>query len=395
MSRLPVHDPATREVIDEVSVASTKECLAAADTAAEALGPWQRCSPRERSEILRRAFDLLLEESERLAHLITRENGKVLSEARAEVGYAAEFFRWFAEETVRVGGELRNAPGGDKRIVVLPQPVGVALLITPWNFPAAMATRKIAPALAAGCTVVLKPAPETPLTAFALAEILARAGIPQGVVNVVLPEPPAEAVRAMLAHPAVRKLSFTGSTEVGKILLKAAAPHVIRCSLELGGNAPFLVLDDADLDLAVEAALVAKLRNTGASCIAANRFYVHEAVGDAFTERFAAAMASKRVDVGTAPGAEVGALVNDAERDKVASLVTGSSKRARIYAPVVTGPSAAARSISRLCSRTCPPTQRSCNARSSDRSRRSPRSRRTTRPSLSPTTVRSASWHTS
>lgn len=333
MSRFPVHDPATGEVIDEVPVASTQDCLAATDAAAGALELWQRRAPRERSEILRRAFDLLLEERERLAHLITRENGKVLAESRAEVGYAAEFFRWFAEEAVRVGGEVRTAPSGERRIVVLPQPVGVALLITPWNFPAAMATRKLAPALAAGCTVVLKPAPETPLTAFAVAEVLARAGVPPGVVNVVLPEPPAESVRAMLAHPAVRKLSFTGSTPVGKILLEAAAPHVIRCSMELGGNAPFVVLDDADVDLAVGAALVAKLRNTGASCIAANRFYVHEAVEDAFTERFARAMAAKRVDVGTAPGAEVGTLVNDAERDKVAALVDGSlDEGARIRA---------------------------------------------------------------
>jgi succinate-semialdehyde dehydrogenase/glutarate-semialdehyde dehydrogenase len=204
------------------------------------------------------------------------------------------------------------------------QPVGPSYMITPWNFPAAMATRKIAPALAAGCTVVLKPAPETPLTAFAVAELLQHAGVPPGVVNVVLPEPPAEAVRAVLAHPAIRKLSFTGSTEVGTLLLGEAAPHMIRCSMELGGNAPFLVFDDADLDLAVESALVAKLRNTGASCIAANRFYVHDVVAEEFTRRLAAAMAARRVDVGTAPGAEVGALVNEGERDKVAALVTGA-----------------------------------------------------------------------
>ena len=324
MAQLPIHDPATGELIDHVELATTADCLTAADTAAEALDAWKRQAPRDRGEVLRRAFELMTAERESLAKLITRENGKVLSEARAEVGYAAEFFRWFAEEAVRVGGELRTAPGGDKRIVVLPHPVGVALLITPWNFPAAMATRKIAPALAAGCTVVLKPAPETPLTAFAVADLLQRAGVPSGVVNVVLPEPPGEAVRAVLAHPAIRKLSFTGSTEVGTLLLGEAAPHMIRCSMELGGNAPFLVFDDADLDLAVESALVAKLRNTGASCIAANRFYVHDMVAEEFTHRLAAAMAARRVDVGTAPGAEVGALVNEGERDRVAALVTGA-----------------------------------------------------------------------
>jgi succinate-semialdehyde dehydrogenase/glutarate-semialdehyde dehydrogenase len=324
MAQLPVHDPANGELINHVELATTADCLTAVDTAAEALDGWKRQAPRDRAEVLRRAFELMTAERESLARLITRENGKVLSEARAEVGYAAEFFRWFAEEAVRVGGELRTAPGGDKRIVVLPHPVGVALLITPWNFPAAMATRKIAPALAAGCTLVLKPAPETPLTAFAVAELLQRAGVPPGVVQVVLPEPPTEAVPTMLAHPAVRKLSFTGSTEVGALLLREAAPHIISCSMELGGNAPFLVFDDADLDLAVESAVVAKLRNTGASCIAANRFYVHDAVTEEFTRRLAAAMAARRVDVGTAPGAEVGALVNESERDKVAALVTGA-----------------------------------------------------------------------
>ena len=314
MPQLAVRDPATEELVGEVALSSTDECLAACDRAAAALGPWQRLAPRARAEILRAAFELLLEEREALAALITSENGKTLDESRGEVGYAAEFFRWFAEEAVRVGGEVRTAPGGDKRIVVLPQPVGVALLVTPWNFPAAMATRKIAPALAAGCTVVLKPAPETPLTAFAVADVLRRAGVPEGVVNVVLPEPPVEAVRAMLAHPAVQKLSFTGSTEVGAILLAEAAPHIVRCSMELGGNAPFLVFADADVDVAVEAALLAKLRNTGASCIAANRFYVHESLAESFTARFAAAMGD----------AVIGALVNKPERDKVASLVAGA-----------------------------------------------------------------------
>ena len=387
MSTLAVNDPATGELLHEVKLSSTPDCVAAADTAADALGPWSRRAPRERSEVLRRAFELMIDERDRLAHLITRENGKVLAEAQAEVTYAAEFFRWFAEEAVRVSGELRTAPAGDKRIVVLPQPVGVALLITPWNFPAAMATRKIAPALAAGCTVVLKPAPETPLTAFAVGEILERAGVPPGAVNLVLPEPPGEAVEAMLAHPMVRRLSFTGSTEVGKILLGVAARHVVRCSMELGGNAPFIVLDDADLGVAVEAALVAKLRNTGASCIAANRFYVHEAVHDAFAEQFAAAMAAKRVDIGTAPGAEVGALVNDADVTRSRSWCWGRSTPAHGSASGAAGLTALARSTCRPCWTTSHPTTRSSGARSSGPSRRSRRSPTTATPCGSRTTV--------
>jgi succinate-semialdehyde dehydrogenase/glutarate-semialdehyde dehydrogenase len=263
----------------------------------------------------------MIEERGRIAALINAENGKALQEATGEVTYAAEFFRWFSEEASRIGGEIRLAPNGDKRIMVVPEPVGVCLLITPWNFPAAMATRKIGPALAAGCTCVLKPAPETPLTAFYLADLLQRAGVPDGVVNVVLPEPPAEAVAAMLRHPAMRKLSFTGSTEVGRVLLRQSADRILRTSLELGGNAPFIVLADSDVQEAADAAVIAKMRNGGASCVAANRFYVHASLAEPFTTALAVRMSAMRLGLGGEPDAEVGALVTAAERDKVAGLV--------------------------------------------------------------------------
>ncbi|MCW2757904.1 MAG: succinate-semialdehyde dehydrogenase, partial [Nocardioidaceae bacterium] len=271
-----------------------------------------------------RAFELMTERREQLAELIVLENGKALTDACGEVAYAAEFFRWFSEETVRVGGEYRLAPGGDKRIVTVPEPVGVSVLITPWNFPAAMATRKIAPALAAGCTVVLKPAPETPLSALSVADVLERAGVPAGVVNVVLPEPAGQPVAEMLADPRVRCLSFTGSTQVGRLLLHACADTVVRTSMELGGNAPFVVLEDADVAAAVEGAMVAKMRNGGSACTAANRFYVHRSVAEDFTARLTARMAAIRTGVGVAPGVELGALVSDAERDKVLDLVSGA-----------------------------------------------------------------------
>jgi len=324
--RMTVDEPGTGEVLAEVATASVADCVAAVDAAHAAAPAWASKAPRERAEVLRRAFELMHAEQDPIAELIVRENGKVLSEARGEVGYAAEFFRWFSEEAVRIEGEYRLAPNGDKRILVTAAPVGVAVLVTPWNFPAAMATRKIAPALAAGCTAVLKPAPETPLTALYLAELLGRAGVPAGVLNVVLPEPPAEAVAAMLGHPAVRKLSFTGSTVVGSELLALAAPHVLSTSMELGGNAPFIVLAGADLDVAVPAALVAKMRNTGASCIAANRFYVHESLAASFTAALAQAMGALRVDDGLAPGAEVGALVSAGEQHKVVELVEHATK---------------------------------------------------------------------
>jgi succinate-semialdehyde dehydrogenase/glutarate-semialdehyde dehydrogenase len=266
----------------------------------------------------------MVAESDRLAEIITKENGKVLSDAKGEVLYAAEFFRWFSEEAVRVNGEFRTAPNGDKRILVTKQPIGVSLLITPWNFPAAMATRKIGPALAAGCTVILKPAGETPLTAIAIVEILERAGVPKGVVNLILPVPSGPGIAKMLKDPRVVNLSFTGSTYVGQILLKAAADNVIRCSMELGGNAPFLVLADANVDEAVAGAMLAKMRNGGAACTAANRFYVAREVADEFTTKLSKAMSELKMASGITAGAQLGASVSVKERDKIAYLVENS-----------------------------------------------------------------------
>jgi succinate-semialdehyde dehydrogenase/glutarate-semialdehyde dehydrogenase len=318
---IPVVDPSDGSLIAEIADASVAECIAAIDAAAAALPRWAVTPPRARSEVLRRAFELMTAERDVIADLIVRENGKLREDALGEVSYAAEFFRWFAEEAVRVGGDFRVAPQGDKRIVVTHQPIGVSLLITPWNFPAAMATRKIGPALAAGCTVVLKPAAETPLTATYLVDLLARAGVPDGVVNCVVPADPGPAVSAMLHHPAVRKLSFTGSTEVGRVLLHEAADQVVSASMELGGNAPFLVLDDADLGEAVEGAMLAKMRNGGAACTAANRFYVHRSLADAFVARLTDRMSSLQAGPGAAPDSGVGAMVSTEERDKIADLV--------------------------------------------------------------------------
>lgn len=316
-----VNDPATGEVIAEVSLAGPEECEAAVAAAYRAGPAWAARPPRERAEILRRAYDLMTAEAEDLARLITRENGKVLSDARGEVAYAAEFFRWFAEEGVRVRGDYRVAPGGDKRIISTHGPVGVSVLITPWNFPAAMATRKIAPALAAGCTTILKPAGETPLTALAIADLLERAGVPAGVVNVVLPNPVGPLIKQMLDDSRVRALSFTGSTEVGRTLLHGCADTVVRASMELGGNAPFLVLEGANVAEAVDGAMVAKMRNGGSACTAANRFYVHRSLADEFTTALTERMSALVMGPGDAEGVQLGSLVSAKERDKVAVLV--------------------------------------------------------------------------
>lgn len=318
---IEVVNPATGRAFDRVPRASVEDCLAAVDAAHRAQDAWRTTAPRARAEILRRAYELMMADHERLARMITMENGKVLADARAEVAYAAEFFRWFGEEAVRIEGDYRRAPGGANWVLVMRQPVGVSLLATPWNFPAAMATRKIGPALAAGCTVVVKPASDTPLTTLAIAEILARAGVPDGVVNVVVPQPPGEAVRAMLDSGKVRKLSFTGSTPVGATLLAQAAPRIINCSMELGGNAPLVVFGDADLDVAVDGAMLAKMRNGGAACTAANRLYVHADVHDAFVERFTARMAALRVGDGLDPATTLGPMVSAAQRTRVAGLV--------------------------------------------------------------------------
>ncbi len=323
---LPVLDPATEQPIAEIAAASTEDALDAVTAAHEALPAWAARAPRERAEILRRCFEAMMAQAEPLARLMVLENGKALRDARAEVIYAAEFFRWYAEEAVRNTGLLTTAPSGANRIMVQHQPVGVSVLITPWNFPAAMATRKIGPALAAGCTVVLKPAKETPLTALAIAGLLEQAGVPGGVVNVVSARQAGPITEAMLADPRVRKLSFTGSTEVGRVLLATAAKTVTNCSMELGGNAPFLIFGDADLDAAVEGAFVAKMRNGGEACTAANRFYVHESVADQFAAKFAARLAALKVGPGLEDGVDLGPLVNADTRDKVAGLVDTAVK---------------------------------------------------------------------
>ena len=320
-STIDVVNPATGGVIATVSNASVDDCLEAVGAADRALASWSATAPRVRGEILRRAYELMIAEHEALAQVITLEMGKVITDARAEVTYAAEFFRWFSEEAVRIDGDYRRAPGGANWLLVTRQPVGVSLLATPWNFPAAMATRKIGPALAAGCTVVLKPAHDTPLTALAIADILMRAGVPDGVVNVVVADPPGPVVEAMLNSGIVRKLSFTGSTRVGSLLLQQAATRIINCSMELGGNAPLIVCGDADVDVAVDGAMLAKMRNGGAACTAANRFYVHSSVIEEFTAKFVARMSSLVVGDGLSPTTTLGPLVSKAQQQRVAKLV--------------------------------------------------------------------------
>jgi succinate-semialdehyde dehydrogenase/glutarate-semialdehyde dehydrogenase len=326
-SQIEVLNPATGLSIGMVDNASISDCLQAVDMAHDAFAPWKNTAPRVRAEILRKAFDIMIAEQEELARTITLEMGKVLSDARAEVAYAAEFFRWFSEEAVRIDGDYRRAPSGSNWLLVSRQPVGVALLATPWNFPAAMATRKIGPALAAGCTVVLKPAHDTPLTALAIADILRRAGVPNGVVNIVVSDPPGPAVEAMLNSGKVRKLSFTGSTRVGSLLLAQAAQRVINCSMELGGNAPLIVCADADIDVAVDGAMLAKMRNGGAACTAANRFYVHEHVLSEFTEKFTARMSALTLGDGLDPSTTLGPLVSRAQQQRVADAVAGAVSR--------------------------------------------------------------------
>jgi len=310
-AKIEVLDPASEEVIASVASASLEDGLAAVEAADRALPAWSAAAPRRRAEILRKAFELMTDRAEELANLISRENGKALKDARGEAAYAAEFFRWYSEEAVRNISEISTNPGGTNRILVLQQPVGVSILVTPWNFPAAMATRKIAPALAAGCTVILKPASETPLTALAIASLLEKAGVPKGVVNVIASHRSSKVVGAIINDPRVRKLSFTGSTQVGSVLLREAANTIVNCSMELGGNAPFIVFDDADLDAAVKGAMIAKMRNGGEACTAANRFYVQNGIADAFTRGFAAAMQTMRVGPGLEDGVDLGPLVKE------------------------------------------------------------------------------------
>jgi succinate-semialdehyde dehydrogenase/glutarate-semialdehyde dehydrogenase len=319
--RFDVLNPATGEVLAQVADGTVEDAVACVDAAAEAAADWAATSPRERAEILRRAFDVMTREADELARLITLENGKALSDAKGEVAYAAEFFRWYSEEAVRAIGQLMTAPSGANKILVTHQPVGICVLVTPWNFPAAMATRKIGPALAAGCTMILKPASDTPLTALAMAAILEEAGVPPGVVNVLPARRSGAVVSAMTHDPRVRKISFTGSTEVGQVLIKEAADQVLKVSMELGGNAPFVVFDDADLDSAIEGAMIAKMRNAGEACTAANRFYVQDGVAEEFSRRLGERMKALKVGDGLADGVQVGPLVNESTVAKVDELV--------------------------------------------------------------------------
>ena len=324
VSKVAVHDPSDGSVIAEVSLAGDAHCeaaIAAADTAAVS---WAKTAPRYRSEILRKAFEIMTSEIEAIATLISRENGKAMPDARGEAAYAAEFFRWFAEETVRTPGDFRKSPSGDKRILVTHEPIGLSILITPWNFPAGMATRKIGPAVAAGCTMILKPATETPLTAMYIVDVMERAGLPKGVLNLVLPEKTGEAISKMLHDPRVKNLSFTGSTEVGRVLLKEAADKIIRCSMELGGNAQVVVHDDADLAVTIPQLLLAKMRNGGAACTSANRIFVQRGIAKEFIAQMTNSMSGFVMGRGTESATTLGASVSMKERNKIAELVDQS-----------------------------------------------------------------------
>ncbi|MCC5978537.1 MAG: NAD-dependent succinate-semialdehyde dehydrogenase [Salinarimonas sp.] len=329
--RFDVINPATEAVLASVASADTNHADAALDAAEAAMAEWAARTPRARSEVLRRAFELMTARLEDFARLITLENGKARADAMGEAAYAAEFFRWFAEEAVRADGLITHAPASGARIIVQHKPAGLAVLITPWNYPAAMGTRKIAPALAAGCGMIIKPASETPLTMLALMPLLEEAGVPKGLVNVLPSKRTGALVDHMLHDPRVRVVSFTGSTAVGRRLLKSAADQVLKPAMELGGNAPCIVFEDADLDIAVEGTMLAKMRNLGEACTAANRIYVHADVAPEFTRRLTARMAALKVGDGTDPGVDVGPLVNADTRDKVAAFVADAvAKGARV-----------------------------------------------------------------
>lgn len=316
-----VEDPATGKELCRVADATPADGVAALDAAVAAQPSWGATAPRERAEILRRAFELLMQRQEDLALLMTLEMGKPIAESRGEIAYAAEFFRWFSEEAVRIDGGYQISPDGKGRFLVMRQPVGPCILITPWNFPMAMGTRKIGPAIAAGCTMVFKPADLTPLCALALADILTEAGLPPGVLNLVTTSDAGGVIEPLIRDGRARKVSFTGSTAVGRKLLEQASQNVLRTSMELGGNAPFLVFPDADIDAAVEGAMTAKMRNVGEACTAANRFYVHADVAGEFGDKLARRMSAMKVGRGTEDGVQVGPLVNAGGRDKVAGLV--------------------------------------------------------------------------
>ncbi|MGN6372722.1 MAG: NAD-dependent succinate-semialdehyde dehydrogenase [Solirubrobacteraceae bacterium] len=324
---LVVEDPATQTPIAEVADADPEDALDALAAAHEAQVAWAASAPRERAEILRRAYELLIADIDNLALLMTLEMGKAVSESRAEIAYAAEFLRWFSEEAVRIHGRYMTNTTGAGRILTMRQPVGPCVFVTPWNFPTAMGTRKIAPAIAAGCTMVVKPAQQTPLSMLALAQLLERAGLPEGVLNVITARHSGAVVEPLLSDPRTRKLSFTGSTEVGRKLIEQSAPQILRVSMELGGNAPFIVFDDADLDAAIEGALTAKLRNVGEACTAANRFHVHDSLADEFARRLAQRMRTLKVGRGTDPDVDLGPLIDERQRTTVEEAVSDACER--------------------------------------------------------------------
>jgi succinate-semialdehyde dehydrogenase/glutarate-semialdehyde dehydrogenase len=324
---LAVEDPATTQPLVQVADAQPQDAIDALAAAADAQAQWAVHPPRERGEILRRAYEAIVEKTDDLALLMTLEMGKSVAESRAEIAYAAEFFRWFSEEAVRIHGRYMVNTTGKGRLLTMRQPVGPCVFVTPWNFPTAMGTRKIAPAIAAGCTMVVKPAKQTPLSMFALAKILQEAGLPDGVLNVISAKSAGAVIEPLLKDERTRKLSFTGSTEVGRSLIEQSAQQILRVSMELGGNAPFLVFEDADLDAAVEGAMLAKMRNVGEACTAANRFHVHESLAGEFSRRLAERMGALNVGRGTEPGVDVGPLIDQAQRTKVTELVSDAIAR--------------------------------------------------------------------
>ncbi|HWF74864.1 MAG TPA: NAD-dependent succinate-semialdehyde dehydrogenase [Solirubrobacteraceae bacterium] len=338
---LSVADPATGETLCEVADASVEDAKAALDAAVQAGPDFAAMAPRERGEILRRAYEGIIARSDDLALLMTLEMGKPISESKAEVTYAADFLRWFAEQAVRIDGRFSSAPNGQGRLMTMKQPVGPCLLITPWNFPMAMGTRKIGPAVAAGCTMVVKPAQLTPLSMLALASILEEAGLPGGVLNLITASSSSKTTSPLISDPRLRKLSFTGSTEVGRTLMGQASENLLRLSMELGGNAPFIVFEDADFDAAVDGAVIAKMRNIGEACTAANRFHVHESIAERFAEELAQRLGEMKVGRGTEDGVQVGPLINAEQRDKVAELVddaVGRGARALVGGHAIDGP---------------------------------------------------------
>lgn len=340
-ARFAVEDPSTGEAFAQAADASVADGSAALDAAVQAQPGWAATPPRERGELLRAAFEVVTDRADELARIMTQEMGKTLAESTAEITYGAEFLRWFSEEAVRAHGRYSIAPNGASRLLTLKQPVGPCLMITPWNFPLAMATRKIAPALAAGCTMVVKPASLTPLTTLWFAQVLVEVGVPAGVVNVITTTSTGEVMGPLIADRRLRKLTFTGSTQVGRRLVEQSAPGLLRVSMELGGNAPFVVFDDADLDAAVEGALIAKMRNIGEACTSANRFLVHESVAEVFADRLADRMGALKLGRGLDDGVDVGPLVERKQRDKVAELVDeaiGLGARALTGAKVPDGP---------------------------------------------------------